>query len=104
MAYAKGKYAFGYCDRTGARYPLADLVWEYKNGTKTGMRIGKDVVDLDHPQNFLGKVRIFDPQTLRDARPDTGLTTSRALSSWDPVGANMFYMVGSVGTVTVIGD
>jgi len=70
LAYARGKYAFGFCDRTGFRYPLDQLVYEYKNGVKTGLRVGKDVADQDHPQNFLGRVKVFDPQALRDPRPD----------------------------------
>lgn len=70
MSFAKGKYAFGYCDKTGFRYDLKDLVDEFKNGVKTGMRVGIDVVDPDHPQNFLGRMRIFDPQSLRDPRPE----------------------------------
>jgi hypothetical protein len=101
MPRAAGKYAYGYCDKTGFRYPLADLVWEYKDGVKTGMRVGKDVVDPDHPQNFLGRVKIFDPQSLVDPRPDTSLQESRALWGWNPVGNPAQYMVASVGTVTV---
>lgn len=105
MGYAKGSRAFGYCDRTGARYPLKDLVWEYQNGQRTGLRVGKDVVDPDHPQNFLGRVRVVDPQALRDPRPDTALAASRALFGWNPVGNPAQYVVSSVGTVTVvIGD
>ena len=50
--YANGKYAFGFCDRTGFRYPLKDLVFEVRNGVKTGLRVGRDVVAPDHPQNF----------------------------------------------------
>lgn len=79
MAYAYGKKAYGFCDKTGFRYPLKDLVWEYKDGHRTGMRVGKDVVDPDHPQNFLGRVRVVDPQSLRDPRPDTSLDDSRSL-------------------------
>lgn len=101
MSHAKGKYAFGYCDRTGVRYPLADLVWEYKDGRKTGMRVGKDVVDPDHPQNFLGRLKINDPQSLLDPRPDTSLEASRRLFGWRPVGNPLLYMIGSVGAVTV---
>lgn len=101
MAYARGKHAFGYCDKTGFRYPLTDLVDEYRNGTKTGLRVGKDVVDPDHPQNFLGRVKIVDPQALRNPRPDTSMLESRALFGWNPVGNTLTYMVGSVGTVTV---
>ncbi len=79
MAYAKGKRAFGFCDKTGFRYPLKDLVYEFKDGHRTGFRVGKDVVDPDHPQNFLGRVRVVDPQSLRDPRPDTSLDESREL-------------------------
>ena len=102
MSRAAGKYAFGYCDKTGFRYPLKDLVWEYKDGRKTGMRVGKDVVDPDHPQNFLGRVKIFDPQSLVDPRPDTSMPSSRALWGWNPVGNPAQTMVGSVGAVTVV--
>lgn len=101
MGYAAGKHAYGFCDRTGFRYPLKDLVYEYKDGVKTGLRVGKDVVDPDHPQNFLGRVKINDPQALRDPRPDTSLQESRALFGFDPVGNPAQYMIGYVGRVTV---
>ena len=34
------------------------------------------MVDKDHPQNKLGKVRVHDPQSLRDARPDVAETAT----------------------------
>jgi len=101
MAYAPGKHAYGYCDKTGFRYLLKDLVWEYKDGHRTGFRVGKDVVDPDHPQNFLGRVRVVDPQSLRNPRPDNSIDESRALFGWRPVGNPLVYLEGSVGTVTV---
>ena len=105
MTYASGKKAFGYCDKTGFRYALTDLVWEIKDGKRTGMRVGNDVVDPDHPQNFLGRVRVVDPQSLRDPRPDTSMTESRGLFGWNPVGHTEVFLTGAVGTVTVnIGD
>jgi len=70
MAFTRGKHAFGFCDRTGFRYKLTDLVDEVQNGTRTGFRVGKDVVDPDHPQNFLGRVRTNDPQSLLNPRPE----------------------------------
>jgi len=70
MTNARGKYAFGFCDKTGFRYPLDQLVDEYENGVKNGFRVGFDVVDPDQPQNFLGRVRIDDPQSLLNPRPD----------------------------------
>lgn len=83
--YAKGKYALGICDRTGFRYPLSDLVWETKNGKRTGFRVGRDVADGDHPQNFLGRLRVVDPQSLRDPRPEN-FALSRGFFGWNPVG------------------
>jgi len=101
MSYSAGKNAFGFCDRTGFRYPLSDLVWEVRDGKQTGMRIGRDVVDPDHPQNFLGRVRVVDPQSLKDPRPDTSLDESRGLFGWNPVGDPVTSMVAAVGVVTV---
>lgn len=101
MSYAKGKYAFGFCDRTGFRYPLKDLVDEFVNGKKTGLRVGRDVADADHPQNFLGKVKVFDQQPILNPRPDAAQDVSRELFGWNPVGNSAQYMVASVGKVTV---
>jgi hypothetical protein len=102
MAFAKGKKAFGYCDKTGFRYPLKDLVYEVVNGRRTGLRVGRDVLDPDHPQNFIGRVRASDAQALRDPRPDMGLAESRALWGWNPVGNPAQGMVCSVGEVTIV--
>ena len=107
--YAKAKYAFGFCDRTGFRYPLEKLVYEVQNGVRTGLRVGYDVVDPDQPQNFLGRVKIFDPQSLRDPRPDKGLEASREFFGWNPVGDGgtapdgtySLSLLGSVGDVTI---
>jgi|TARA_R100000482_G_scaffold57394_1_gene20771 hypothetical protein len=101
MTIAKAKYAYGYCDRTGFRYPLNELVDEFQNGVKTGLRVGRDVADGDHPQNFLGRMRIFDPQSLANARPDRSLEQSRQLFGFNPVWNPAQYMTASVGTVTV---
>jgi hypothetical protein len=70
MSYARGKYAYGFCDRTGFRYPLKG-------------------------------VKINDPQSLLNPRPDTSQNASRELFGWNPVGNPAQYMVGSVGRVTV---
>jgi hypothetical protein len=101
MSFAKGKYAYGFCDKTGFRYPLRDLVPEYNNGVKTGFLVGRDVADPDQPQNFLGRVKINDPQSLQNPRPDTAQEASRELFGWNPVWNSAQYMVGSVGRVTV---
>jgi len=101
MSYARGKYAFGYCDKTGFRYPLSDLVPEFSNGVKTGFLVGRDVVDPDQPQNFLGRIKINDPQSLRNPRPDTSLQASRGLFGFNPVWNGAQYMTAEVGTVNI---
>jgi len=106
--YANGKYAYGFCDRTGFRYKLADLVPEFRAGIPTGLRVGKDVWDEDQPQNFLGRLGSdADPQQLRNPRPDTSLTDSRGMFAFDPVGSGNantdadLTTESSVGTVTI---
>ena len=104
--YAKAKHAFGFCDKTGFRYPLKDLVVEIKDGIPTGFRVGKDVVDPDHPQNFLGRIKVNDPQSLRNPRPDrftesyTFKYPSLDESTLDPFGSPE-PVRGQVGNVTV---
>ena len=48
--FAEGKHAYGFCDMTGFRYKLKDLVPEIVNQRPTGFLVGKDVVDPDQPQ------------------------------------------------------
>jgi hypothetical protein len=99
-AYARGSKALGICDRSGRTYKLSDLVYEYQNGVKTGFRVGRDIADPDQPQNFLGRVKINDPQALQNPRPD--YAPGNGLFGWNPVWNPAEYMVGSVGTVTVV--
>lgn len=102
MSKAQGKYALGICDRTGFTYPLADLVEEYVQGKPTGLRVGKDMADPDHPQNFLGVIdHPADAQALNDPRPDSGQDESRRLFSFNPVGLGNTVMTMGLGRVTV---
>lgn len=87
MSYANGKYALGICDRSGFTYKLKDLLYEVRDGKNTGLRVGRDMLDPDHPQNFLGSFPINDFQALRGARPDNRLgSSSNASANWNPVG------------------
>ena len=103
MSFAKGKYAFGYCDKTGFRYDLKDLVDEVNNGTKTGFRVGKDVVDPDHPQNFVGLIKSDDPKSIIDARPDRTepLELSVGVAQFDNFDLKISPIFGLIGTVTI---
>jgi hypothetical protein len=86
--FAKGKYAFGFCDRTGFRYKLKNLVPQIKAGRMTGLMVGRDMLDEDQPQNFLGRLGSYaDPEAIRNPRPDLSQETSRELFAFDPVGS-----------------
>jgi hypothetical protein len=86
--FANGKYAFGFCDRTGFRYKIKDLVPQVRAGRMTGLMVGKNMLDKDQPQNFLGRLGDYaDPQAIRNARPDIAQDTSRKLFAFDPVGS-----------------
>jgi hypothetical protein len=96
------KNAFGYCDRTGFRYRLNDLVEQYINQVPSGLLVGKDELDIDQEQLQIGMVDANDPQTLENPRPDQSQAQSRALWSWKPVGIHMPAMVSAVGRVKVV--
>ena len=53
-AFSAGKKAYGFCDKTGFRYDLKDLVRQFENLRPNGFLVGKDVVDIDHEQLQIG--------------------------------------------------
>lgn len=107
---AQGKKAYGFCDRSGFRYPLKDLVPQIENRRRNGMMVGRDMLDIDHEQLRLDEVNASEDISLKDPRPDRELTETRSLWAWDPVGGGVTYfgsstvgldMSGVVGQVTV---
>ena len=76
----QSKHSLGICDRTGVRYKLRDLVFEIENGRRNGLRVGKDVVDIDHPQNHQGTLKPTDDQSIHGARPDIAETATNNTS------------------------
>jgi len=100
--FAAGKHAFGFCDRCGFRYPLSGLKQEFEDKKQNGLRVCSSCLDRDHPQLQLGRVRVYDPQTLGNPRPDLGLTNINGLFGWNPVGDNVtLELTVSIGSVTV---
>lgn len=109
--FAKASKAFGYCDLTGFRYPLKELVPQIVNRKPSGLRVGRDVVDIDHEQLQLGDVIADEPYPLENPRPDPNLVESRGLAAWNPVGGGVtelgsrtvgLSMRGHVGMVKVV--
>ena len=77
--YATGKYAYAISDRSGLRYRYKDMRKEWN-----GLLVGKDEFERKHPQ--LGPFRkVFDPQTLRDARPDRSENATESVTVSFPV-------------------
>lgn len=102
--YARGKLAFGFCDTCGQRYDLSELKIQIVAGRPTNIKNCSTCLDKDHPQYFLGRVPINDPQALMNPRPDTAQVESRELWGWNPVGNQAVCGTGQVGVITLIID
>ena len=90
--YARGRYAWGYSDRSGFRYRLRDMIKEWN-----GLKVGIDEYEPKHPQlepNYPGP----DPTALYEPRPDsrTEVTVENIL------GLNPFLSTASSASITVI--
>jgi len=105
---AKGKHAISVCDRSGFEYPLSELVEQYENQQPTGLMVGRDMLDEDHPQWQVGALDASDDQSLKNPRPERDM--GRRLFAWNPVGGGVtemgsrtvgLDMSGHVGRVTV---
>tara|TARA_R100001460_G_scaffold1882_2_gene6695 strand:- start:4350 stop:5078 length:729 start_codon:yes stop_codon:yes gene_type:complete len=110
MSYAKGKYAYGICDRSGLRYKYNDL-----KKTWDGLKVGPDQYEPKHPQ--LQPNRVFvDPEALYQSRPDidkevnvgivrTTSSNPQYNTTDDFIGGsfNLLSALGGVGEITVSG-
>lgn len=77
--YASTKRALAECDRCGFRYKLKDLKKLVIKGKDTNTKVCSECWEKDHPQRHLGEKPIYDPQAIRDPRPDyAGYAASRA--------------------------
>lgn len=79
--FARGKIARGTCDRCGFAFLLSSLREESVKGVGQNNRVCDSCFDSDHPQNFQGMTPIYDPQALRNARPDVAET---AVTPYEP--------------------
>jgi len=99
--FAQGKHAYGISDRSGFRYRLRDMRFEWN-----GSLVGKDEYEEKHPQ--LEPVRSTpDAEAIKDARPDTKddnkkftVYTNTGLGNLGSL-LTSFSATASVGTVTV---
>jgi hypothetical protein len=106
--FAAGRIAIALCDRCGFQYRLNELTDQIVDQKKTGLLVCGPCLDIDQEQLQLGKVPIFDPQALRDPRPDkrTDVTNNPVFSgTYTPSGAPIFTteVTPSVGTLSNTG-
>lgn len=109
--YASGQKALAICDVCGFQYKLRELKELVVKDKRTNVKACPECWNPDQPQNKLGEFPVYDPQAIRDPRPDSAeLTESRDIQwGWDPVGLNDTLGLtpdnlegrGAVGTVTV---
>lgn len=102
VRYAKGKLAFGFCDTCGQRYDLKYLNVQVVAGRTTNVKNCPYCLDKDHPQYFVGRVPVNDPQALLNPRPDTAQVESRELWGWNPVGNPAVVATGQVGIISFV--
>jgi hypothetical protein len=99
-AFAAGKRAVAICDRCGFRFPLRKLVKQMTKQRDTGLLVCSSCLDPDHPQLMLGTFPVYDPQALRNPRPDAAMLESRDIYwGWNPLMG--VTATGEVGTVQV---
>lgn len=68
-SFASGKIANGICDRCGFQYKLNTLKRIVNNRSTVNILVCSECWEPDHPQNHLGELPVYDPQALRDPRP-----------------------------------
>lgn len=122
--FASGKFAIAECDRCGQRYKLKELRTLVIKTKRVNIRVCPSCYEPDQPQLSLGLFPVFDPQALRNPRPDTSYEVSglNAIGNpsdgsritqwgWQPVGGasandngltpNYLVATTYVGSVTV---
>ena len=99
--YARGKLAWGECDRCSFRYPLAKLYYEVYDGKRNGLRVCKTCLDIDHEQLRLDEVDTSEAISLRDPRPPKNVLQSRSIFGFNPVvGKQLTVRLGTVQVTT----
>ncbi len=122
--YASGKNAIAECDRCGQRYKLVQLRKLTIKTKQVSIKVCPECWEPDQPQLQLGMYPVFDPQAVREPRPDNSYIVSgigadgtpeggsRIIQwGWAPVGGasqfdtpltpNALIAQGLVGTVTI---
>ena len=74
--YSSGKYSIAECDRCGQRFMLKQLKKEIIKTKMYQIKVCPECWDPDHPQLSLGLYPVYDPQAVREPRPDVSYQVS----------------------------
>lgn len=96
-------WARGLCDICGFSFPLNSLRAHIYDGREDGLLVCEADWDKDNPQLQLGRIApVYDPQSLTNPRPDTGVLGSTGLFGWLPVGNVLTNIECQVGNLVVL--
>lgn len=86
--YASGKYAIAECDRCAQRYLLKQLRKLTIKTKMVSIKVCPECWEPDQPQLQLGMYPVYDPQAVREPRPDVSYFQSglNGLQTLDTVG------------------
>ena len=86
--YASGKYAIAECDRCAQRYLLKQLRKLTIKTKMVSIKVCPECWEPDQPQLQLGMYPVYDPQAVREPRPDVSYFQSglNGLQTVDTVG------------------
>lgn len=132
--YSSGKYAIAECDRCAQRYKLKELKKLILKTKQISIKVCPECWEPDQPQLLLGMYPVFDPQAVREPRPDvsyqvsgntglqTGLNNSNNIQDagypldgsrqiewgWNPVGGSRLFDIpltpNTLTSSVIIGD
>ena len=68
--YASGKFSIAECDRCGQRYMLKELRKLTIKTKMVSIKVCPECWEPDQPQLQLGMYPVYDPQAVREPRPD----------------------------------
>jgi len=69
--FSSGKFSISQCDRCGFRFKLKDLRRLVIKTKNVDIKVCHTCWEPDQPQLSLGMYPVYDPQAVRDPRPDT---------------------------------
>ena len=92
--YASGKWAISECDRCGFRFKLKQLSILTVKTKPYKIKVCPECWEKDHPQLQLGMYPVFDPQAIREPRPDVSYYSSGTDVSGYPSGGSRMIQWG----------